>query len=321
MQKDSRKKFCCQQCQKIVKVPLKYLGKRIKCPKCSFVFRAGPKPTEESEIIAELDEEADLSLPLAAFVIPTPDYGIQPPLAASQVPPANVPEMATPYALPSSRPANPTPYRSKMAKQRRSQKNEMTEFDTNLQSSGIFLLILPIIATVLPLAGLQLRRLARLGEFAPLGAMVAGLIGVGMICYARRNQGDAPVLGSAAAVFVLFSGIGGFFMVAALAPSQEDSSDRYSNRPPRNEPSNNLSEAMARTKASHENIAQETRRDREDFHQRIRDQHDQMRAESDRIMRQAEEHHRRAMENMHNDIPTLRGAPQPSFGGFGGRRN
>ena len=321
MKQESRKKFCCQQCQKVVKVPLKYLGKRIKCPKCSFVFRAGPKPVEESEIVAELDEDADLSLPLAAYVVPTPDHGIQPPLAASQLPPANVPEMASPYALPSSRPANPTPYRSKMAKRPRSQKNEMTEFETNLQSTGIFLLILPVIATVLPLAGLQLRRLAKLGEFAPLGAMVVGLIGVGMICYARRNQGDALMLGAAAAVFVMFSGIGGFFMVSALAPSQDESSDRYSNRASGNDPGRDVSEAMSKAEAAHEKFLQKAERDSREFDQQIRDQHEQMRAESDRMMRQAEESHRRAMDNMHNSFPAHRAPPQPNFGGFGGHRN
>lgn len=317
---DSRKKFSCPKCHGVVKVPLKYLGKRIKCPKCAFVFRAGAKPVEE-EIVAELDDD-EPSMPAPSFMDPMQTFDAPPvqPLVSSR-------------PLPPSRPV--TPYRSQIVKkptrQSANRQDEMTEFDTNLQSSGIFLLILPVIATVLPLAGLQLRRLAKLGEFAPLGAMAAGLIGVGMICYARRNQGDAPLLGSAAALFVLATGIGGFFMVSAMSPSV-DESDRFSEQSfDRSDdlPGTNAADAMARTEAAREQFAQDA--------QNMRDQHDKMREESDRMMREAQEQHRKAMESMQgggfNNPPGMppgfpSGAsgppniPPPNFGGgFGGRRN
>ena len=308
---ETRKKFSCPRCHGVVKVPIKYLGKRIKCPKCAFVFRAGQKQLEEVEIVAELDEEA---APTFAAPIPA-SYAPPMPLTSSQ-------------PLPPSRPA--TPYRSKMAKRPAKPQGEMTESDSNWQSTGIFLLILPVIATVLPLAGLQLRKLARLGELAPLAALVAGLVGVGMICYARRNQGDAPLLGSVAALFVLVTGIGGFFTLSALAPSENDSgySDQHSNAA-NNWPSTNASEARARSAAARERSTEDT--------ERMRDNHEQMREETDRMVREAQESHRKAMEEMWKGFgnpPSMPGAgfpsgasgppniPPPNFGrGFGGRRN
>ncbi len=64
---------------------------------------------------------------------------------------------------------------------------------------GIFLVVVPILAAILPLFGLQLRRLASAGEYAPLGAMILGFIGGGMIYYARRNRSDAIIAGMGAA--------------------------------------------------------------------------------------------------------------------------
>ena len=308
---DTRKKFSCSKCHGVVNVPIKYLGKRIKCPKCAFVFRAGQKQLEEVEIVAELDEEA---APTFAAPIPA-SYAPPMPLTSSQ-------------PLPPSRPA--TPYRSKMAKRPAKPQGEMTESDSNWQSTGIFLLILPVIATVLPLAGLQLRKLARLGELAPLAAMVAGLVGVGMICYARRNQGDAPLLGSVAALFVLVTGIGGFFTLSALAPSENDSgySDQHSNAA-NNWPSTNASEARARSAAARERLTGDV--------ESSWDTHKQMREEADRMMQEAQESHRKAVEEMRKGFgnpPSMPGAgfpsgasgppniPPPNFGrGFGGRRN
>ena len=309
---DMRKKFSCSKCHGVVNVPIKYLGKRIKCPQSAFVFRAGQKQPEEVEIVAELDEEA-----APTFAAPIP---------ASYAPPMQ--PLASSQPLPPSRPA--TPYRSKMANRPTKQQREMTESDSNWQSTGIFLLILPVIATVLPLAGLQLRNLARLGELAPLAALVAGLVGVGMICYARRNQGDAPLLGSVAALFVLVTGIGGFFTLSALAPSENDSgySDQHSNAA-NNWPSTNASEARARSAAARERLTGDV--------ESSWDTHKQMREEADRMMQKAQESHRKAVEEMRKGFgnpPSMPGAgfpsgasgppniPPPNFGrGFGGRRN
>jgi hypothetical protein len=188
------------------------MGKRIKCPKCAFVFRAGPKQTEE--IYAELDEDDFASaaqIPAASLVQPV-QYAPQP---ASQV-----------HALPPS----PRPQHGTARPRKQKQAFEMTDAESYCQSSGLFLIFLPLLATVLPLFGLQLRRLTKAGEFAPLAAMVLGLIGVGMICYARRRQGDAPLYGSAAAALVLISGVGGFFLVSTLGKSSPGNFDLSTQR-------------------------------------------------------------------------------------------
>ena len=226
----------------------------------------------------------------------------------------------------------------------------MTETDNYLQSSGIFLIVLPIIATVLPLFGLQLRRLAKLGEFAPLAAMFLGLIGVGMICYARRKQGDAPLLGSAAAVFVLVCGIGGFLLVSSLGGGADNGSDRYSERNIADDHNDLAREAMTRS----EEARRQMQRDRDAMDQNMRDlqsaqmgsasqQMREMQEQADQMMRQAQQDHQQAMDRMRGpgrnfpgapniptpNIPNSRpNSPSPNFGngfpsgrGFGGRRN
>ncbi len=71
----------------------------------------------------------------------------------------------------------------------------LSESDSSTQSTGIFLVVVPILAAILPLFGLQLKRLAGAGEYAPLGAMILGFIGAGLIYYARRNRSDAVIAG------------------------------------------------------------------------------------------------------------------------------
>lgn len=333
---ETRKKFGCPKCQSTIKVPPKFFGKRIKCPKCSSVFRAGPKQPEP-EIVAELDDEfaPPAPLPVAAFIDPMTNYQNAAPDPGLQHPP--LAPMGAPQALPSSRPA--TPYRSTLPKKKRKQNREMTDSDKNLQSSGIFLLVLPVIATVLPLLGLQLRRLAKLGEFAPLAAMVLGLIGVGMICYARRNQGDAPLFGSIAAAFVLVSGIGGFFMVSMLTGS-ESNSDRYSDRSG-NRSNSSMDETMAKAREHVDETMDRLRRDSERQRVLMADESQEMQRmqnEANQMMHQAHQEHQQAIERMRSSsnfpnppnvsAPGIPDLPSPGFGsgrpsgrGFGRRRN
>ncbi|MFK7770083.1 MAG: hypothetical protein AB8B55_22935 [Mariniblastus sp.] len=102
-------------------------------------------------------------------------------------------------------------------KKSRQAAGEMDDFSSNLQSSGIFLVVLPVIATVLPFVGLQHRRLRNFGDSAPLAAMFLGIIGAGCIFYARRNKDDGPMVAGAAALFTLLAGVGGYFMVSQLS--------------------------------------------------------------------------------------------------------
>ncbi|QEG23740.1 hypothetical protein [Mariniblastus fucicola] len=346
---DSRKKFQCPQCQATAKVPVQHLGKRIRCPKCSAVFRAGPKLPKEEEIVAELDDDVPsyaASAATAASTIPQ-NAGLDAPLddfglsTSSPYPPRSQPQQVL---APSARPRPSS--RVKHVKRTGGRQEEMSDMDNYFQSTGIFLISLPIIATVLPLIGLQLRRLAKLGDFAPLAAMFLGLIGVGMICYARRKQGDAPILGSAAGVFVLLSGIGGFFMVSALSsPQEQENSGHFAA-----EFDGDVDRAVAEVRADIEGHRQDAKanwdklkKEREQARQMHNQMHDQMQQQADDMRRQAAEAHRNAMQNMPSPSdfsppdfsgappgfstgpPTNnfgRGNPRPGFGrssGFGGR--
>ena len=209
-----RKPFACPGCQKTVKVPVEHLGSRVKCPKCDSIFRAGPKSLKQEEVIyAELDDDMpsfESLLPTAALVSPQP----LPPVSAGMPRPSlpanrGLPAYQSPRAV--------IPPTSKSRKQ-----TELTEQDSRVQGTGFFLISLPLVATLLPLFGFQLRRLAKLGDFAPLAAMVLGLIGVGCICYARRNRSDAVIFSGASAAFVTLCGIGGFLLLSSL-PTVEDS--------------------------------------------------------------------------------------------------
>ena len=99
------------------------------------------------------------------------------------------------------------------AKKSRKPDVELNEQESRMQSSGIFLIIIPLIATLLPLFGVQLKRLAGLGNYAPIGGLFLGLIGSGFIVWARRNRSDAFVMGAIGAFCAIFFGLGGFTLL------------------------------------------------------------------------------------------------------------
>jgi hypothetical protein len=105
--------------------------------------------------------------------------------------------------------------KSTKAKKKRSNQNvEMDEKDTRLVSTGLLMTFAPLIATVLPLIGLQIKGLQSLGANAPLGAIVIGLIGAGCIGYGRRNFGDAPFSAIGSLVLAIGLGFGGHLLLA-----------------------------------------------------------------------------------------------------------
>ncbi len=276
-----RVSFRCVGCQQVVKVPRNYLGRKVRCPKCSKVFRAGEKPQPAAPAATQnvppqviptpippnsltpstsprpMAEEVDSHSPLTAdpppadFAVSNPavPQPMPPGLMAPQPLPPGLSNPAAPPIMPTEVPASepdllaPNPAISKPKRQppksrreaiergkqkQKSMSREMDEFSTNLQSSGIFLVTLPLIATVLPLFGLQLRRLSRAGDSAPLAAMFLGLIGAGLIAYARRSKGDGVMIGGAAAVFALLSGVGGYFLISGLSNGEVAADSSYS---------------------------------------------------------------------------------------------
>lgn len=98
---------------------------------------------------------------------------------------------------------------------------DLTEQESGLQASGIFLIAVPLITTLLPLFGVQLKRLAGLGNYAPLGGLFLGLIGSGIIVWARRKRSDSLVMGAIGAVCSTVFGIGGYSILEFM-DSQPD---------------------------------------------------------------------------------------------------
>lgn len=246
----NQKKFTCPGCQKVLSIPEKHLGKKVKCPKCATTFRAGTKPTE-----VQADPFGDL--------------------VESAAPIANVVQAKGTFEPRKKQAVSRRQAIERGKKKARKKRQEGSEIDQRVQSAGIFLITLPGIATVLPLVGLQLRRLAQLGDAAPLAAAALGLIGVGCIVYARQNRGDAAVLGSAAAAWVLFSGLGGYMLLTSMTgalqeaearrgdsprSSSRSTSTESSKRPPNMNISRSRSEAESRSRNSTANTQMERNR-------------------------------------------------------------
>ena len=202
---NQRKPFGCPGCSKTVKVPLQHLGRRVKCPKCDFVFRAGPKQTEPEVIYAELDDD------LPDFATEAPQIA---PLAPSTLPasglPPSVPSYQSPLAV--------VPSASK-----RKPEMDNSSSEKGQQFTGFVFVGFPLIATILPFFGFQFKLLVWLGDYAPLAAIIFGFIGVSLICAARRDESDRWIVGGVLASFVLATGIGGYLLIASFNDSHQKS--------------------------------------------------------------------------------------------------
>jgi phage FluMu protein Com len=306
-------KFRCSGCQKVLNIPAKFRGKKIKCPNCSTVFQAGKKPatTEPASLAAGPSAGPDISLPQ---IIPaeeaTPD--LLDPAFENPTSPAETPSLQPDsfgdldsHAAPVANVARSQQKVSRReALQRGQQKarqsdGDMDETDQKVQSAGLFLISLPVVASVLPLMGLQLRRLARAGEFAPLLAIFLGLIGAGCIAYARRKRSDGIPLAGAAAAFVLVSGVTGFMVLRTMSPGGSDGAQaNRSTRPGRpsaakTSPPPSAEEKAARAEASRKKMAENAER----AARREAEIAERMRKTKERQQKSREERERQAAEN------------------------
>lgn len=204
----------CPGCQATLQVKQEMRGKQIACPKCQKRLQLpAPSPVKSVNAASNqpakdeigpldylpdpIDTEAPLSSPVASSSL-WHSGGLSASIPAPSFPAYSAPQQASAYG---DRP-----------KAKRTGDREMTSADENLQSTAIFLIVVPILAAILPLFGLQLRRLASSGEYAPLGAMILGFIGAGIVVYARRGRSDAIVAGIAAVMITLVFGVGGFLL-------------------------------------------------------------------------------------------------------------
>lgn len=240
----SQLRIKCPSCQATLQVSVEKRGKVVGCPKCQARFRLPDSPPAE--------ELPPMALPVESEGdgIPWGDQSGFPQSAPQPRQPATA-YGAPPQNYPTQRGYHQPTYPSHASLQQPkpmaagvpgnvADHADLSESDSNLQSTGIFLLVIPILAAILPLFGLQLRRLAKAGEFAPLGAMLLGFIGAGLIVYARRKRRDAPLVGVAAVFVTLFFGVGGFMLqswaledepaaIANNADANQDAADVASN--------------------------------------------------------------------------------------------
>ncbi len=208
----------CPGCQATLQMKEEMRGKQVACPKCQTRMRipavaaqsdampAMPLAAPEPKPASIWDDENLLPSATSAQFPPSADGNSSPPVATSNY----YQNLKFENVAKSKSPAKRTERQTQIEEYR--EDGELTDADANIQSTGIYLVVVPILAAILPLFGLQLRRLARSGEYAPLGAMILGFIGAGLIVYARRNRSDAPVAGIIAGAVTLVFGVGGFLL-------------------------------------------------------------------------------------------------------------
>lgn len=208
-----RLRLQCSGCQAVLQMKSEMRGKLVKCPKCGAQFRVPDVSAKESpeEEVGVFDSLPDLPSSGTPFPGATNDSSYWQNSSASY---SSSKPMAT-------APSGPQKSYASSSSRTDDSEEEMGERDQHWQSSGIFLAVIPVLTAVLPLFGLQLRRLSRQEEFAPLLGMVMGLIGAGFIVYARRRRHDAFVAGGAAVLLSLVFGIGGY-MLQKSNPSEPE---------------------------------------------------------------------------------------------------
>lgn len=179
----------CPHCDATLNVSIQLQNKIVSCAKCKQQFRIGE--LDPIEPVSPLPT----SPPQPTYSAGNANFQSNPPYSATQ-------NVASHYAGP----------QASRTLRTRASAVPMSERDRSLFQTGLFFAVLPVLAGVLPLFGLQLRRLAGAGEYASLIAMLFGLVGAGLIFYGRRHQADGIFSGIGAGLLALLFGIGGFFI-------------------------------------------------------------------------------------------------------------
>lgn len=183
----SKFKIKCPGCETTLQIKEELRGKQIECPKCQKRLRVATGSAKSPDTV---EKSSDFNNALDPF---------------ASLPTSSGADFSTPANL-----NVPTTMAGSAAKSVSKRQPELSEGDRKLQSTGIFLVTLTVLAATLPVIGFQIRWLRIAGEFAPLIAMILGLIGSGMIIYARRRRTDLWVIAPGVLLLTLGSGIGGF---------------------------------------------------------------------------------------------------------------
>ena len=188
----------CPGCSKRLKVPASAAGKKVRCPACQAPFKM-PETTQPA-----VEVEALPTSPAPEM----PDPLALPPLE----PVSNIPAQ---YQQPRQATAKKTPSRrQQFQKSKKQARQQQDDEDNKWASFGYTLIFLAIASSILPLFGLQIRRLRIAGEYAPLMGMALGLIGCVLVSVGYKGRG-AKVSGGIAgglALLVIMVGAVGFIL-------------------------------------------------------------------------------------------------------------
>lgn len=351
----------CPGCNTLLQLAANLQGSQIRCPKCSKEFLAGNKPagTPAPRPVATPVKAAPIAAkPVSATpaqrAVPanpatvTPGL-VNPGMANSGSAPSGpvnsglanalddldqlLPTPSTPYDAVQGEgywnaPASPAPLKPKSTKSKRSNRearHEMSDQDQQCMNTSMFMLLIPIVATILPFFGLQLKHLASAGANAPLGAGIfVALIAGGLMVYARRNMGDGVLLGLGIFGASLFFGVGGYVIQKNTIYAEEQSqlADASTDGPgDQSQEANFDQEAHLVTSEELDRQMAESQKMAAEMEQRMEEDQRRMQAEHDERMRQSRE---RAWETvppmtdsqslLPGDSPGAFGNPEREFG-------
>jgi hypothetical protein len=200
----------CPQCGRRFIYRDELAGKRVKCPQCATAFRIEAVPASRA---AEPDSpSADL------FAEPNLDFN-----AGERMHSATLSSAAPPYRMESasSAPRLPSAKDTGPAVRTRAEPREWTPGERAWLRAGIGMIVFGVAAHILPLFGLQFRKLAALGEAAPTAGTGVGILGAVIIALVVFRPLLRRVLGMAWRVLlvgagILMAGIGVVVVIAVV---------------------------------------------------------------------------------------------------------
>lgn len=245
----------CPGCQTLLQLSQETRGREIACPKCQKKFRV-PAAALDDVPLAQPIEDTRKAVPMAQPIVPIAapidEVHEAVPFAAPVVPMAHAVDEPAPKAkiiLSSNAPSQPQPasndkpqapitnagasatkdrwiddndstgYKAVKTPEPKKKPSGMTSQEENLFNTGVMLLFVPLIATVLPLINLQLKVLVAFGILAPLFGIIFGIVGAVMIVLARHRVGDQISMGVSSALLTVGFGVIGCFVGFALNPN------------------------------------------------------------------------------------------------------
>lgn len=245
----------CSGCQTLLQLSQETRGREIACPKCAKKFRVPAAALDNVPLAQPIDDTRQavpVAQPIVPMAAPIDDVHEAVPIANPVVPLAHAVDEPAPKAkiiLPSSTLSQPQPvsadtprtsltnesasgtkerwiddndstgYKAVKTPEPKKKPSGMTVQEEKLFNTGVMLLFVPLIATVLPLINLQLKVLVAFGILAPLFGIIFGIVGAVMIVLARHRVGDQISMGVASALLTVGFGVVGCFVGFALNPN------------------------------------------------------------------------------------------------------